>query len=287
MKFYPVALLALLTSALAAWAQVEVEVVLDQDKYLPAEQLMAGVRIVNRSGQPLNFGEDVDWATFSIERIGGGAVHQISQPPMQGAFKLESSERATVKVDLAPCYDIRQQGRYLVTATVKIKEWDKALMTKPVPLEIVEGTELWRGEFGVPQDAGSTQPPEVRRYVLQEANYLKSLRLYLRVAAADGRVIKMLNVGPMIGFGRPEPQVDRQSRLHLLYQNAAKSFAYFVFNPDGDILVRQTFEYGDSRPSLKSDEGGVISVKGGVRRPKPDDLPAPVQSKGDGKELKP
>ena len=288
MKFYPVALLALLASALSALAQVEVEVVLDQDKFLPAEQLMAGVRIVNRSGQPLNLGEDADWAQFSIERLDGGAVHRISQPPVQGVFKLDSSERATVKVDLAPCYDLRQQGRYLITATVKIKEWDKVLITKPVPVEIVEGTKLWEQSLGVPQEQGSTQPPEVRKYTLQQANYLKSqLRLYLRVSAADGRVLKMLNVGPMIGFGQPEPQVDRLSRLHLLYQNAAKTFSYLIVNPEGDVIRRQTYEYTDTRPRLRLDEGENIVVTGGARRAAADDFPAPVKSKIDAKELQP
>lgn len=288
MKFHPVALLALLASALSAWAQVEVEVVLEQDKFLPAEQLMAGVRIVNRSGQALNLGEDADWAQFSIERLDGGGVHQVSQPPVQGAFKLESSERATVKVDLAPCYDLRQQGRYLITATVKIKEWQKVLVSKPVPLEIVEGTKLWEQAFGVPPEPGSTEPPEVRKYALQQANYLKTqLRLYLRVSSGDGRVIKMLNIGPMIGFGQPEPQVDRQSRLHLLYQTAAKSFAYRVINPEGDIILRQTFEYTDTRPRLRLDENGNISVAGGARRPAADDLPVVVKSKDEVKELKP
>lgn len=286
MKFYPAVLLALLASTFSALAQVEVEVVLDQDKYLPAEQLLAGVRIVNRSGQELNLGEDVDWATFSIERIGGGVVHLISQPPMQGVFKLKSSARATVKVDIAPCYDLRQQGRYLITATVKIKEWDKVLLTKPVPLEIVEGTKLWEQAFGVPQPGG-TQPPEVRKYTLQQANYLKSLRLYLRVSTADARVLKLLNVGPMIGFGQPEPQVDQESRLHLLYQNAAKTFNYLIVNPDGDIVQRQTYEYSDTRPRLRSDEGGRIMVTGGMRRPAADDLPVVVKSKDDGKEITP
>ena len=289
MKFHPVALLALLASALSAWAQVEVEVVLDQDKFLPAEQLMAGVRIVNRSGQALNLGEEADWAKFSIERFDGGGVHPISQPPVQGAFKLESSERATVKVDIAPCFDLRKQGRYFITATVKIKEWDKAIVSKPVPLEIVEGSKLWEEAFGVPQEQGSTQQaPEVRKYTLQQANYLKGqLRLYLRVSTGDGRVLKMLNVGPMIGFGQPEPQVDRQSRLHVLYQKAAKDFAYLVVNPEGDMILHQTFEYTDTRPRLRLDEVGKITVVGGARRPAADDFPVVVKSKDDAKELKP
>jgi hypothetical protein len=100
-------------------------------------------------------------------------------------------------------------------------------------------------------------------------------------------VLKLLNVGPMIGFGQPEPQVDRQSRLHLLYQNAAKSFSYLVVNPDGDVLVRQTYEYADSRPRLRLDESGIITVTGGARRATADDLPAPVKSNSDAKEIKP
>src|SRR4051812_15970779 len=46
MKFYPVTLLALVASVLSARAQLDVQVVLDQDKFLPAEQLAAGIRIV-------------------------------------------------------------------------------------------------------------------------------------------------------------------------------------------------------------------------------------------------
>ena len=86
MKFYPVTLLALFASALSALAQLEVQVVLDQDKFLPAEQFLAGIRIVNRSGQALNLAEDADWAQFSIEKLEAGGVHQDGQPPLEGCF---------------------------------------------------------------------------------------------------------------------------------------------------------------------------------------------------------
>lgn len=288
MKFYPVTLLALLASALSALAQLSVEVVLDQDKFLPAEQMLAGIRIVNRSGQTLTLGEDADWARFSIEKLEAGGVHQESRPPLDGTFTLESGKQATVRVDLAPCYDLRKQGRYTITATVHIKEWNQTLTTKPVQFEIVEGTKLWEQAFGVPAPAGTVRPPEMRKYALQQANYLKSqLRLYCRVSASNGDVIKMLNVGPMIGFGQPEPQIDSQSRLHLLYQFAAKTFSYLVINPDGEIVLRQTYEYTDTRPRLRLDDSGKIVVAGGVRVPNDNDLPAPVKVKDEGKVLNP
>ena len=61
-------LAALALSSLSTFAQVEAEVVVDQDKFLPAETLIAGVRIVNRSGQTLKLGEDADWIKFNIEK---------------------------------------------------------------------------------------------------------------------------------------------------------------------------------------------------------------------------
>ena len=288
MKIYAVALLALLASKLCCVGQVSVSMVLDQDKFLPAERLMAGIRIVNHSGQTLHLGEDADWIQFSIERDGGGAVHQESAPPVGGAFDLESTKQATVRVDLAPCFNLRQAGRYLISATVKIKEWNQVLATKPVPFEIIEGTKLWEQAFGLPLKLGGSQAPEVRKYTLQEANYLKSqLRLYLRVSTADGRVIKLINIGPMISFGQPEPQLDKRSRLHLLYQYGAKTFAYFVVDPDGEIKVRQTYEYTATRPRLRLDDTGDIVVQGGARRPSADDLPVPTEPKADGTKLEP
>jgi hypothetical protein len=278
----------LFASLLSLAAQVTVEVVLDQDKFLPAEQLMAGVRIVNRSGQVLHLGEDSDWVQFSIEKLSGGAVEKLGDPPVQGAFDLASPKQATMRVDLAPCYDLRQAGRYFVTATVKLKDWNETLTTKPVPFDIIEGTKLWEETFGVPRGAADKQPPEVRRYALQQANYLrKELRLYLRISAEDGRVIKLLNVGPMISFGQPEPRLDSQSRLHLLYQNAAKIFDYLVVNPDGEIVVRQTYEYSDTRPHLQTDKEGMTSVTGGVRRFTANDIPASPEPKERGTNAQP
>ena len=61
----------LMPAILCAWlplssAQVSVEVVLTQEKFLPGEELMAGVRVVNRSGQALHLGQAADWIRFNI-----------------------------------------------------------------------------------------------------------------------------------------------------------------------------------------------------------------------------
>jgi hypothetical protein len=67
--------------------------------------------------------------------------------------------------------------------------------------------------------------------------------------------------------------VDKLSNLHVLYQNGATSFSYTVFNPEGELLTRQTFDYAATRPRLHGNDDGSISVVGGVRRVTANDVP--------------
>ncbi len=260
-------LLAGLTSTV--WGQVSVEVILDQEQFLPGEALPVAVRIHNRSGQKLNFGADPDWLTFAVESRDGLVVRKTGEAPVIGSFDLDSAERATKRVDIGPYFSITDPGRYSVVATVRIKEWGQTIASQPKNFNVMEGAKLWEQEFGVPTLPGTTnQVPEVRKYILQQANYLKGkLRLYLRLTDASGtKVYRVVPIGLILSFSRPEPRIDKLSNLHLLYQNWAHSFSYTVFTPDGEIIERQTYDYTDTRPRLQVDDEGQISVAGGARR---------------------
>ena len=94
------------------WGQVAVEVVLDQEQFLPGEAIQVSVKVSNRSGQKLKFGVDPDWLSFAIESRDGLVVPKIGEAPVAGSFDLESSERATKHVDIGPYFAIPQPGRY-------------------------------------------------------------------------------------------------------------------------------------------------------------------------------
>ena len=261
----PLSIIAL--STICACGQVTVEVQLDQEQFLPGESLPASVRITNRSGQTLKLGATEDWLILSIEDGNGLVLPQIADIPVQGEFTLESSKRAIKHVDLAPAYVLSKLGRYAITATVKIKQWDQQVVSAPRKFDLIQGTPLWEQEFGLPQPAdAANRPPEVRKYILQQANYLSQLRLYLRVTDLSGiKVFRTVPIGLMLSFSRPETQIDKQSNLHLLYQSWAHSFSYTVFNPDGQLLQRETYDFLDSRPHLQADAGDIV-VAGGSRR---------------------
>ena len=258
-------------------AQVTVELLPEQEQFLPAESLPVAVRITNRSGQSLRLGKAEDWLTFSVESVDSHVVPKTGDVPVAGEFVVESSRVVTLHVDLAPYFVTPRAGRYRVVATVHIPEWGADVVSPPLEFDVIDGAQLWSHDFGLPVPAGVTnQLPVVRKYILEEANYLRNqLRMYVLVSDQSGaRVFKVSAIGQMVSFSRPEAELDRASNLHVIYQSGAQSFIYSVVNPDGNITKQEIYDYLGTRPRLAVNAAGDIVVKGGVRRVKPGEMPS-------------
>jgi hypothetical protein len=258
--------------------QVSVEITHQQDQFISGEAIPLAIRITNLSGQALELGEDPDWLTFTVDSLetGGGIVQKLEEVPVQGEFTLPSSKTAIKRVNLEPYFNLTMPARYSVTAILRIPGWDREIVSPPKSFYVLQGTRMWERHVGIP-GTGTSGIPETRRYILQQANYLKGqMKLYLRVTDGSGHnVIRVQPLGGILSFSRPEPQVDRHSNLHLIYQSGPSAFTYFLFNPQGNILKRETYDYVNSRPRLRVDEEGNITVIGGIRRITKDDIPVP------------
>lgn len=282
MKFLRPSLALLLLSLTGGVAQIKVQVVPAQAQFLPGEALAVAVRVSNLSGKSLALGADNEWLTVSVESREGFIVSKLGDVPVQGEFTLDSSKVAIKRLDLAPCFSLLQPGRYTVTATVRVPGWDQEFTSPAATFDIIQGAKLWEQEFGVPAPNAAAGEPEVRKYVLQQANYIKQLQLYVRVTdGAGGKTFSVRSIGRMVSFSQPEPQLDQLSQLHVLWQTGARAFAYRLVNPDGEVLAQQTYDYTTTRPKLRLNEEGKIIVVGGARRVTRDDLPAtgPVPAK--------
>jgi hypothetical protein len=255
-------------SSLSATAQVKVELTAAQETFLPGEPFTTITRISNRTGQPLRFGSADDWLTFTVEASPGGPVQKLGDPVVKGEFTLPSGSRATKRVDISPYFSLTQPGRYMVTACVKVAGWNQEPVSQPFFFNVIEGSHLWEQEFGVPGSSDGSTPPEVRKYILQQANYLKNkLRLYVRITDASGAtVFKTIAVGTVLTFSHPQPEIDDQNNLHLLYQSWAHTFAYFVYSPNGDVLKSAMYDYIGEKPRIARDAKGRLSVVGGILR---------------------
>jgi hypothetical protein len=269
--------LALVSLFNASAQVVTVKLSLPQDQFLPGETLPVAVQVTNNSGQTLHLGADAGWLKFSVEsRDDSFVVMKNDDPPVVGAFELGSTLVATKQVDLAPYFVTTHAGGYRVVATVHIPEWNTDVVSPPLKFDVIDGAQLWSQDFGLPAPAGVTnQAPVVRKYILEEANYLRNqLRLYVLVSDQSGaRILKVSAIGPMVSFGQPQAQLDRASNLHVIYQSGAQSFIYSVVNPDGNITKQELYDYLGTRPRLGVNDAGDIVEQGGVRRVKPGEVP--------------
>jgi hypothetical protein len=284
MKFTLGILGALLLSTRLLSAQsvgVTVELLLDQQQYLPAEDVNVAVKITNRSGQTLVLGRDSSWLKIDVQSRENFMVNQIAELPVAGEFSLESSLAGTKRLNITPYFSFSKIGRYEVKATVTIPQWNVTLKTTPKTFDLINGTILKEVPVGVPLAAGETNRlPEMRHFVLQQATYLKdNLFLYVRLLDSTGaKTLKVLRVGQLTSFSKPEAQIDSQSNLHLLFQTGARRFLYTVITVNGETIRRQAHDYTETRPQLRLDQQGQIVVAGGVRRPQATDIPSPPET---------
>jgi len=256
-------------------AQVTVEISTDQDEFLPGEAIPVIARITNRSGETMTFGREKGWLKFAVSAKEGYVAMRQGDVPAENEFTLQSSERANVRLNLAPYFQLDRTGHYKITATVSVPEWKKTFNSDSKDIDIIKGARVWQQEFGVPNAGDPSAEPQVRIYALQEANYLRShLMLYAQVTDSEGRINSVTPIGPMISFGQPEAKVDKNSNLHILYQNGPRSFNHSVVNTDCQIIKREFYDY-TSRPQMVADNSGNISIEGGTRRVTHEDLPAP------------
>ena len=277
MKTFSLALVLAVFTFARATAQVTVDVTMAQEQFLPGEALPVAVNIVNHSGQPIHLGTTPDWLTFNVESSESFVVTKLSEVPVAGAFDLESSQMGTKRANLQPYFIVSKPGRYKIIATLHIPDWSATMASPAKYFDVINGADLWSQDFGLPPAAGMTNAvPEIRKYTLVEANYLTSqLRLYVRVTdAADAQVFKVAPLGTLVSFSHPEAQVDRMSRLHVLWQTGAQAFTYCLVNADGGLVKQEIYDYFTTRPRLDINANGEIIVTGGTQRRHAADYPA-------------
>lgn len=271
--------LGFLCLSLASRAQpssVQVDLVMEEDTFLPGEELPVGVRISNLTGRPITLGTTNNWLRFYIETKRGQTVDRLGDVPVAGEFSLESSKAGTKWWNLQPYFQFEQTGPHLIYAELRVPELGLHLTSEPASITIQPSRKMWEMPFGVPpKDSNATSQVEIRRYALQAATRLKERRLYARVTdEAESRIFKVVLLDRLLSFASPEQQIDAQSRLHVLFQTGGNVYTYCVINPDGDLAIRQQHKIAPgTRPRLVKEDNGDIAVRGGFRVPTSTDVP--------------
>lgn len=275
------ALLLLLACWLAVPAsgfsqKIKIDLTNERDHFLAGEPIRLAVKISNFSGRPLVLGLDNEWLSFTIIGPNRKPLDRLQELPVQGPFEVPSGAVTSRLYELTSSFDFTEPGPYAVTASVQVKDWNEAFRTAyPKKIELVRGIKLVEQEVGIPAVPGApASPPESRRFALLQVRHNQQLYLYFRLADASGsKILRVFPLGPLVAFGRPEFQIDRNSYLHVLYQTSARTFTYCALNPNGDLFIRQSHEYVTNRPTFATDRVGDVLITGGRRRFVASDIP--------------
>ncbi len=255
---------------------VSAELVLQHDQYIPAEEVRIGVRILNRSGQELSLGKDNHWLRFNIECKDNRIIRQTALPAVAGEFSVTNAMQAVKWVAITPAFDLRQPGRYSISAVLEIPGWNQTIKSETKTFDVELGTQIRELEFGLPPaPGGQGKAPEVRHYILDQVDHRGHLGLYLTITDAENRPETAFRLCDLLTFSRPELTVDQRANAHVISQTGAKQFTYYQINPVGVVLARQTYQYTTTRPTLSLNKTGEVFVYGGERLIVKTDLPPP------------
>lgn len=258
------------------FAQVDIDLTMDREAFLPSEDVEVGVRIANFTGVPLTLGQDPRWLQFTVEELRGRVCGKLSDPPESGEFTLDQATRGKLRYNLTPLFSIGTPGVYRVFATLRLPGGEE-LSSPPKTFEIVNGVRL-----NEPREVGFLKPDgtfERRKFVLQRVSFLRKVQLYARVTdESETHTIRVIPLGATVSFDRPEWIVDRETQFHVLHRADSSHYFYHVLTADGTIQIRQLM-IGDgvARPEIRVNKEGEVRVFGAIRRPYPGELPKPAE----------
>jgi hypothetical protein len=139
-------------------------------------------------------------------------------------------------------------------------------VSTPIQIELIHGREIWTQTIGLP-----ASKDEYRTYALVTRHDGNDELLFVSVREEPARTMySLVPLGTMLLTSVLQAKLDKQSHLHVLYQNGPRSFGYIQIDPQAKVMERAAYSDFVSHPEL-TDNDGVITIVGGEQTyPKPE-----------------
>ncbi len=264
----------MLAWALPAAAQVSVDLVFNQEKYMQYEPIYAKVRLRNFSGQPLVFGKDDQLkGELQLEVVHNKRFVKLLKDQkfsLIGTVLLPGqSDEFTFRVD--QYYKMTKNGHYTIHAFVRHAKLTDVFRSADRSIEVTPGVEVWRRTVGVPDVLAGSRGVQEKASALKTRSFSlrvleeRAVRHYYVVVEDSKRVYGVLCVGKEVSSAPRAQEVDMLSRLHLVVPVASRLFRYMIINLDGKIEHQEMLKREQSVPTLILDrKSGQVTRVGGV-----------------------
>ena len=268
MRRFLLLLAVLLVCVQPLQAQLQVGLEIKRKFLMVYEPIVATVTVANMAGRDVTLADSPtqSWFGFQINRADGQLV-----PPTNPDYKLSpltipAGQTVKRSIVLNSIYPVRELGLYRVRAVIYFSAMDKYYQSQLINLELSEGKTIWQQTVGVPEGvegAGGTRKLSLLSF--RQAEYTM---VYVRIEDVDsGTVFATTALGRVIAGLEPDAQVDLQNNLHVLQVTGAKTYLYSCLGLNGELLAQNTCYAVKSRPALRRDASGMVTVVGGALQP--------------------
>ena len=262
---FRILIVAVMSAAAAAHAQIQVELNFKRVQYIAHEPILASVTIANNSGRDIDLHDDngQHWFGFEINAGEGRLLAPLKQNAAEPPLHVESGKTVTRKINLTSLYPVQDFGAYHVRANVYFPDLNKFFYSATKVVQVSDARPIWQKTVGVPE--GIPGAGEVRTYSLLSNRFVDHTSLYVRVENRDsGAVYTTYSLGRIIASEDPQAEIDRANQLHVLHCAAPRTWAYSHVGLNGELLAHSTFLETKSRPRLRHTADGAIAVSGGM-----------------------
>ncbi|HUK84102.1 MAG TPA: hypothetical protein VLZ12_15885 [Verrucomicrobiae bacterium] len=252
-----------------ARGQLAVQLKSEKDTFLVYESIPLTVLIRNLSGRTIELTAQVNrpWLSFLVSDDSGRIIPALGTPKADGSALIAPGQTISRTIDLLPLFDIRARGSYRIQ--VRVDSAGTSAISAPVSLTVINGREIWSQTAGLPAKEGAAD--EYRTYTLIARRAEQEDLLHVSVSDDHHQVVYgVLALGGFITLKPPDPRIDKEGHLHVLYQVGPRSFGYVVIDPYAKIVNRAIYSDIQSSPRLVVTDGEVVEQGGEMTYPKPE-----------------
>lgn len=258
---------------LSAADLIEVDIELEEKFYVPGENVIAKLVILNRSGRDFVTGHFPDWIYLYVKNQSGGAVPPDRKIDLVYRFIVPHNKEVKRRIDLGEFFDFEDVGAYSIQPVIRMGpagEWQpghRRLFDIVTPATVVEQAFAVR--------VGPNGKPQTGLYTVQRLTRNRHT-VFVKVSnRSTGKIIDVVNLGNIAAFSQKvDIQLNRLSYLHTLHLSGSQTVKHHVVSPNGKMIARETYvRYGDRLPRLVPDKEGRIRVADAQPRPAKDDIP--------------
>jgi hypothetical protein len=249
-----------LSFAVAARAQIEVDLELSRFQYIAYEPVVAKITITNLAGREIELRNqgDQSWFGFEINADDNRTVAPTRRP-QEPPLKIAPGTSVSRKINLTDLFSIGDLGTYHVRANVFFADLNKFFYARTKVFEVTSARPIWQRTVGHP-DAGG-----MRTFSLMTNRFPDHTSLYVRVEDKQNSLVyATYSLGRVIAFDEPHAEIDRKNQLHVLQCTAPRLWTYSVIAPNGQLVKRSTYSQTRTIPQLQRSNDGTITVHGGM-----------------------